>query len=162
MRVTIVPGDQEKLDLVIDAMREDDWREIICQYDGLEVFELAERCLAGEAWIALLDGAPVAAWGVQPVAAKTLQIWAFGTDRMSRAVPAMSRHILGPRLLAWIADGYTRVEARSIADHAEAHRWMEALGGVPSPCLAYGGEGIDFVMYAWAPLRPEMADAVLR
>lgn len=152
----IEPADYHSLMDVIGSMRADDRREIECQYVEISGYELTHRCLAGDAWVAVIEGEPVAAFGVQPIAASTLQIWAFGTDDMKRAVPAMSRFIMGPCLMRWIEDGFTRVEARSIADHETAHRWMGSLGGVPSPCKAFGKNGEDFVMFAWAPLTMDM------
>lgn len=154
--MSIEPADYHAIIDVIQAMRADDRREIECQYDDLTGYDLAHRCLNGEAWVANIRGEPVAAFGVQKIAATTLQIWAFGTDDMARAVPAMSRFILGPCLTRWIEDGMTRVEARSIFDHEVAHRWMESLGGVASPCKAFGKNGEDFVMFAWAPLSMDM------
>lgn len=152
MPVRIAPATYRDLVTVILSMRPDDWREIVCQYDTVTPYELAHRCTAGEAWLAYLDGEPVAGFGVQPIASGTLQIWAFGTEQMIRAVPSLSRFILLDRLPAWIDAGYHRVEARSIADHHVAHRWMESLGGIASPCPAFGKDGEDFVMFAWAPL----------
>lgn len=99
-------------------------------------------CLAGERPIAAIGGAPrhPGVWTA----------WMFATDefpRIGRAATAFARRAILP---AMIRAGAHRIEMRSAADHTEAHRWIEVLGGRAEATLReYGRDRRDFLLYAW-------------
>ena len=82
-------------------------------------------------WIACEKGKPVCALGVAPQSPLTPWLWsawAFGTQRMTRAIPAVSRHIRQTVIPNAIKADATRVEVRSLIDHDVAHRWLGGSG----------------------------------
>ena len=153
----ILPATIRDATYVAANMRPEDWREIACQCpDGLYPYEVAAWALQGrEAWIATVRGQPVACFGVhnQTSAGNVLAIWAWGTRGMWRAIPSISRFILDDRVPAWIEAGVTRVEARSIAGHEAAHRWMRGLGAAGTELKAFGKGGEDFTLFWWTQER---------
>lgn len=155
MTVEIAPAGLDALRAIAASMRPVDWREIdAVAPDGTTPETVARWAFGSVAvWALTWRGEPVAAFGVQPIAATVLQAWAFGTRRMWRAVPALTGFIVGECVPRWTAAGVTRVEARSIADHHAAHRWMLGMGGEPQPCPGYGRRGEDFILFAWTARR---------
>lgn len=151
MHVRLEPANIRDLSFICANMRAEDWREIECQWpEGASRNEIAAAALSSpEAWVASWKGQPVAAFGVQPLNWSALSIWAFGARAMWRAVPELTRFILGECVPRWIASGVTRVEARSIVGHDAAHRWMRGMGAseVASPC--WGRNGEDFMLFSW-------------
>lgn len=150
-RVSIQTANLRDLTYIAANLRPMDWREIACQIPGdMSRTELAALAGShGEAWTASLDGQPVAAFGVSPIAASVLSLWAWGTPRMRRAVPAISRYVNGELASRWVRDGFTRVEARSIEGHHEAHRWMRSFGAKSVPCPGWGKGGENFILFWW-------------
>jgi hypothetical protein len=134
-------------------MRPEDLRELSCQMpDDISVEDGAVFSAGlGEAWIAKLDGQPVAAFGAAPMSmpGNVLSIWAWGTKRLPRAAPAITRFVREECAPKWIANGVTRVEARSIEGHHQAHRWLSGAGAfsIEYPCYGKGGE--HFRLFWW-------------
>lgn len=132
-------------------MRSEDWREIACQWpEGTSPTQIAMIAGSyGEAWCAHWRGQPVAAFGAVPITVSVLSIWAWGNRSMVRAIPAVTRFITGELVPRWIGEGVTRVEARSVAGHDTAHKWMRSLGAsaVPLPCFGRNGE--NFILFGW-------------
>lgn len=104
-------------------------------------------------WVAKVDGELAVAFGISwnaVVAPTTGHVWAYGTPRMARAIPAVSRHFVQQTLQMAEARGITRLEVRSIVGHDIAHRWLERLGATRTAELAeYGTGGETFVLYEW-------------
>lgn len=151
--IAIARARLREVSFVAAHMREADRREIWCQWPDRDAAALAwamTRSSPDHCWAAFEAGSPVAAFGLTEQHPGLWQAWAFGTKRLRRAVPAISRHALGVIRPDLIARGANRVEARSIAGHDLAHRWLESLGA-RRQCLleAYGRNGEDFVLYAW-------------
>jgi hypothetical protein len=135
-------------------MREWDRREFRATAGNRSMSDAALLChyaSQGFAWVALLDGEPVAAIGVvrSPLMPHLGSAWAFGTQKFKRALPALSRAARAfPGLL--IADGVRRVEARCLKDHDLAGHWMASLGATKECDLeCYGAEGETFELWAW-------------
>lgn len=151
MTVEIVPATLRDLTWIAAHMRPEDWAEIApIGAEGIEPHDVAwQASQSPEAWVARWKDQPVAALGVQPLVATVLNAWAFGTKALWRAVPALTRFVLEERVPDWLRVGITRVEARSIAGHDRAHRWMIAMGAHPTPCRSFGRNGEDYVMFAW-------------
>jgi hypothetical protein len=130
-----------------------DRREAFCQLaDSVREHELAWGLLeASTAYTAFWRGQPAAIFGTSPISVTALTAWMLGTRHARRTVPAITRFMLD-YVVPWrIANGFRVMEARSIEDHSEAHRWMEATGAkllTPKP-FEWGKTGEKFVLYQW-------------
>jgi hypothetical protein len=133
-------------------LRPEDHAEAFCQlHDGVKMHELAHAMLmSGDNYVARVRGEPTVFFGVSPMNAVCSSVWAIGTKRFNKAVPAMTRFFhdtLGPRLRAL---GVTSLEARAMLDHVAAHRWIHLTGGVAhGPPFEYGRNGEKFVLFRW-------------
>lgn len=152
LTVAIVPATLRDATFVAANMRADDWTEIECQAPaGTLPIEAALWSVNGrEAWVATVKGQPAAVFGIHNAtpAGNVVTVWAWGTKAMRRAVPEITRFIRW-KVPRWISEGVTRVEARSIVGHADAHRWMRGLGAVQAACPAWGKGGEDFILFSW-------------
>lgn len=154
MTVTIQPACVRDVTWIASNMREDDRREIGCMLpEGTALSHAAVAMLYGSgehAFVAYLKGEPVAAVGVSRLSPWLGSAWAFGTDRTRRVIPALTRWVVTEWKPRMIADGFTRVEVRTIIDHDLSHRWLESLGFEREGlCRGYGRNSEDFVQYAY-------------
>lgn len=141
----------QSLRYVLDNLRECDRTEIY----GLQWFDEPELILKqlchGDAfgWVVGLDR-PVAAVGAYPLRPGVWSAYCFGTDEWYKIVLSLTRFVIRdikPRLLA---AGAHRVEAYSLADHHEAHRWMTLFGAELEGRHQHAGKnGEDYVTVAW-------------
>lgn len=162
-RVEIRPATLRDLTYIAVNMRDSDWREIACQVPaGTKRSEVGARSLSHETWTAHLDGQPVAAFGVVPATVSVLLLWAWGTTRMRRTIPAISRFVNETLAAEWVERGITRVEARSIVGHEEAHRWMRGFGAQEQPCPGWGSHGEAFILFWWNYRDWRLADGLSR
>jgi hypothetical protein len=84
--------------------------------------------------------------------------WAFGTSRMIRTIPAVTRHCLAQQE-ALIEMGVRRVEVRTLVDHDISHAWLRQLGCVYECTLPdYGRNGETFEQWAWCLSRGRPTD----
>lgn len=150
--ISIVPPTLRDVTYIAANIRPEDWREIACQMpDGTTAIDVALWSVsAGQAWVARIDNQPVALFGASPqtAAGNVLALWAWGTKRMRRVAPAITRFVRDDRAPEWIAAGKTRAEARSIAGHTEAHRWLSGLGFIAEPLPQWGKGGEDFILFS--------------
>lgn len=134
-------------------MRDADRREIYCQRADENAHAMAVTMVYTSpvhCYVAFEDGSPVAAFGAGELHPNMWTAWAFGTRRIRRAIPAVSRHIRDHMIPAILKAGAHRCEVRSIVDHDIAHRWLEGLGAVREAGLpGYGRNGEDFILFAW-------------
>lgn len=96
------------------------------------------------------DGEPVVCCGAVPMWDGVWSVWMFATDRFDEI--ALSVHKFARRVFFPALDhaGWHRLECRSIATHAVAHRWLEALGAYKeSEVTNYGKNGERFLLYCW-------------
>jgi hypothetical protein len=101
-------------------------------------------------WVAKLDGQPVAAFGVGMLNIAAASGWAFGTKRMKRAIPAITRYFYDAVYPTLVESGVRMVEARSLVSHIEAHRWMLANGAeLVGGAFPYGKNGEAFMLFRW-------------
>lgn len=111
---------------------------------------IALAALQGPAYIAELDGNPTAAFGACEQRSGLWIAWSWGTKRMARCVPEITRFfyaVLGPHVSA---AGAWRVEARPIAGNELAERWLQRLGATERCELpGYGKNGEDFKLFDW-------------
>lgn len=149
----IVPARLKDVVFVAEHMRRDDRLEIFCQWPSENAQSLARSAVMSSprhCYAALVKETPAAVFGAGEIHPGLWGAWAFGTDRMRRAMPQATRfirNVMTPRLLR---SGARRVEARSLASHAVAHAWLENLGAVRECDLPdYGKHGERFVLFAW-------------
>ena len=139
-------------------MRERDKEELLCQFpDHVSPSAAAVFCLQNThndtGWLCLdRDTMPVAAFGFSPTFHPTLwSAWAFGTDKMRRYIPEITRFCLEqgvPHLLRTY--GPRRIEVRALSSHDLAHRWLRGLGAEFECRLPnYGRNGEEFSLYSW-------------
>jgi RimJ/RimL family protein N-acetyltransferase len=98
------------------------------------------------------DGEPVASIGASMVWPGVWTPWMMATERFPEIGRDLTKAALRSIIPAVIAAGCHRGEARSLATHHEAHRWMERLGAKPETVLRqYGRNRQDFILYVWEP-----------
>lgn len=112
---------------------------------------------AGQSFICKIRNTPVAAFGASPMSPTTVNAWAFGTDRFPRAVPQITRFVLGPLRQHLAAKGYRWAEARVLTSHHTAIYWMEdhldAL--VEARLRGFGTGGEDFLLMRRSLIDPQ-------
>ncbi len=152
--VEIKPACLRDASYVIANMRSLDAREVLCQVpEDTPRHELAYGLIMGsDAYVAYVDGRPAMVYGTSPINMVCGSLWALGTDRCKRAIPAITRHVLYELAPALHEAGFSSLEARSIVEHREAHRWMTSTGAVVhGPDFVYGRGGEMFRLFRWTP-----------
>jgi len=134
---------------VLANLREADRAELRGTYGDATGLDVAAICLSTPwAYQIKLQSVPVAIFGATPISATTVSAWAVGTGRFTRAVPALTRFINGPLAHDLRSHGFRWAEARSIATHEAAHRWLKGLGASSLATLSgYGPGGEDFILF---------------
>lgn len=128
-----------------------------CGYITWEAMEL----YGGLGWTAWVDDNPEFSFGFTPqglLMPHLWSAWAWGSDKVDLCMIEIARWAKGPPSLVDRFDivGLKRIEARSIREHHESHRWLEWLGFVRECDLPeWGVAGERFVQYRW--LRSEWA-----
>ncbi|MGO4339865.1 hypothetical protein AB4037_33770 [Labrys sp. KB_33_2] len=151
MPVAIRPATLRDMTFIAATMRDQDRREIraVIEESDTAIGTMLFHSSTDLAWTAWIDGDPVAAFGVTRLFPGLGSGWAYGTRRMRRAVPAVTRFARSSVRPLLIAEGFRRIEVRTAIDHDLSHRWLEGLGfrreGI---ALDYGRGGLDFVTYA--------------
>lgn len=160
MKITIEPACLRDASFVMANMRPLDELEVMCQVpDSARIHELAHWLISGSAaFVAYVDGRPSAVFGTSPINVVCLSIWALGTKRMQRCVPAITRFMIAEHLPERVAEGYKLMEARSLVQHEEAHRWMQSTGAVVQGAdFEYGKGGEMFRLFRWEASAMEPA-----
>lgn len=134
-------------------MREADRAEIFALRWSDNPMDLAEDTMnvAGPKWVAHAEGpGPVAVYGAAPMWPGVWSLWLYATPHFHQIGGRLTRHIQRVMIPALVIAGAHRAEARSMSTHAEAHSWLERLGGQREAVLAgYGKNGEDFLVFAW-------------
>lgn len=149
--IEIKPATLRDASYVMANMRAQDQAEVMCQVPAAtKTHELAYHLLMGsEAFAASYNGQPAVFFGTSPINVACLSIWAVGTKRMQRAVPAVTKFLRG-HVDTKVAQGYRTIEARSLETHYSAHRWIEGAGGVRSgEPFVFGRDGEKFLLFRW-------------
>jgi hypothetical protein len=148
--VSILPATLRDLSYIAAHMRAPDRAEVECQIDEWDAAAIAAISLRDFAFCVELRGNPEAAFGCGQVRQGYWLAWSWGTGRYVRCVPTMARFITGWLIPAVYEAGAHRVEARALASHTEAHRFLERLGGHRRCALpGFGKNGEAFVLYEW-------------
>lgn len=155
LKPEIKPATLRDITWIAANLREQDKREILAS-STLVARDAAIVCLHGSpnfAWCVWINGQPHAAFGIgqgSPMTPYIRSAWAFGTDKMRRCIPAISRFTVDEWPGRLIAEGVTRVEVRSLLGHDVAGRWLKSLRAKHEGILRnYGSSGEEFDLYSW-------------
>lgn len=150
--IDIRPANLRDASWLMANLRQLDREETFCQLpDGIPTGKLAEWFITtGDAFIAYHRDEPALLFGTTRIHVCAMSIWALGTDKAERTIPAVSRFLIEHAIPWRLDEGFTCMEARSLETHHAAHRWMESMGGKREgePYL-YGKGGERFVTYHW-------------
>lgn len=150
MFCSVVDATLRDLSYVAAHMNERDRAEVECQIDEWSAAHVAAMCLRDFAYVVELNGNPEAAFGCGQVRRGYWIAWSWGTDRLAKCLPTMIPFITEQLQPAVYEAGALRVEARALASHRQARRFLERIGGTLRCELpAYGKNGEPFVLYDW-------------
>lgn len=149
--IRIVPANFRDISYVASHIRKEDREEVEAQIGPVHYADLALMHYRDHAYIALVDDNPVAAFGAARVQGQHLwSAWMWGSKRMFRAVPAIGRFVTQTMMPELLDLGANRVEARALAKHHTAQRWLETMGAQQCCRLTdYGINGEEFILYQW-------------
>lgn len=148
-RVRIIPANLRDVSWITANLRPADRAEVFAQLD-CSTTELAYYLTQGESFVATLDGHPVLAFGTGELGCTAVSVWALGTIRCTRVIPEVSRFFMNVILPSRLKRGCRWAEARSIASHTVAHRWLERMGGEAVLRMPdYGRNGEEFILFRW-------------
>ncbi|WP_448950607.1 hypothetical protein [Labrys neptuniae] len=151
MPVTIRPATLRDMTFIAATMRDQDRREIraVIEESDTVIGTMLFNASPDLAWTAWIEDDAVAAFGISRLFAGLGSGWAYGTRRMRRAIPALTRFARRSVRPLLLAEGFRRIEVRTAIDHDLSHRWLEALGFTrEGVAVAYGSGGLDFATYA--------------
>lgn len=152
MKIDIRGVTYESVLSVCSNMREMDRKEVFANCRSDDPVELADNVMAisGVKWSGFVDGKAVSVHGAWQVWPGVWSVYAFGTDGFGGIARALTRHIRRVMLPAAILAKAHRAHCFSLAEHVEAHRWLERLGATREATLRrYGKNGEDFVVFSW-------------
>jgi hypothetical protein len=152
VRFTATRADAESVIRVACNMRAADLEECLATRWSDDPMSIAEDTLVypGLTWVGRLYGEPVAVYGAKPMWPGVWSAFLYATDKFDKIGIHLTEHIRSVMIPWLIAGGARRVEARSIATHDKAHRWMRFLGArEESRMPLYGKRGEEFVMFVW-------------
>lgn len=114
--------------------------------------EICRAFAHGMGFVAGRGCLPIAVFGGAELWPGLWQVIAFATDEFPLIGAAVTRFIRTDVLPRGIARGAHRAECKSLAEHSDAHRWLEALGARrEAEHPGFGRNGETFVTYAWRP-----------
>ncbi len=155
--VEIVSGAYALVVYISRRMRTRDAEEIMPHLWSPTPEDLAAHSVHGGAsWVALKDGQPVAAWGVQERLPQVWTVWMYATDDWPAVALSATRHIKSVVREHMISRGAVRADCWSMDGHDEAHRWLEVLGARREASLEdYGRNRQTYHCYSWTKTRLE-------
>jgi RimJ/RimL family protein N-acetyltransferase len=138
------------LSYVAAHMRASDRAEIECQMNEWSAAQVALLSRRDFAYVCELDGNPESAFGCGQVRQGYWIAWSWGTRRSYRCLPSTIAFITQWLQPAVYDAGAHRVEARALASHVQARRFLERIGGKHRCDLpGYGKNGETFALYDW-------------
>lgn len=152
--ITIEPATLRDASYVTANMRAADRREVYCQLppeiDNIGVAWMSVENSQGRCWTAFENDEPIACFGLSAITGYVMAVWLFGTDRMKRAVPEITRFMLKHVVPGLETEHWQRLEARVHRDHDLAHIWITAMGARLDCVLpVWGRDGEPFYLYSW-------------
>lgn len=137
---------------VAARMRERDRKEFLAvsPYDEADMLASLPDRFTEKGFCFRKDGEPVGI-GIMAVSRpNVVTLGFFATDdfpRIALPVARFTRRVLFP---AYRAEGVHRIEAYTVADYEDAHRWIEMVGLTYEATLrAFGRDGEDFKVFSW-------------
>lgn len=104
---------------------------------------------SGSFWVAGLER-PVVAIGRTNLHPGVCAVWMYATDEFDKIALSFTKWVMRDFTEGILRENIHRAEARSLAEHHEAHRWMEFTGAVrEAPLRRFGRDEEDFYLYAW-------------
>jgi RimJ/RimL family protein N-acetyltransferase len=151
MTARIVAATLRDLSYVASRLRPEDEREVACQFEQWSPAYLAHVSLKDHAYVVEVNGNPEAAFGACSTTHKGLWVaWSWGTRSMWRAVPRITRFVREVMIPDIVAQGAHRCEARAMAEHVSAHRWLKRMGATERCDLpGWGKNGETFKLFEW-------------
>jgi len=141
------PPNLTDIRFIVENLRQSDSDEIYCQIDDAGM--LIDMALELNSTVCRVKDEPVAAISFSPINLSSVAVNLFGTDKITRAIPAITRFIFTDMIPNALDQGIRRFEARTIETHTQAHQWLEACGAVREGTLEQMGmNGERFFMYA--------------
>lgn len=138
------------LSYVAAHMRASDRTEVEAQIDEWNATHVAALSLRDFAYVVELNGNPEAAFGCGQVRRGYWIAWSWGTAKITKCLPAMVDFITHELQPAVYDAGARRVEARALASHKQARRFLERIGATYRCDLPeYGKNGETFALYDW-------------
>ncbi|MEH6727434.1 MAG: hypothetical protein V7703_14825 [Hyphomicrobiales bacterium] len=159
-RFEVGPANVRDVSYIAGQLRPDDQREVFCQLPAdINTRDIGFICTRpGTSFVAYWKGRPVMVFGFDAItlAGNALNAWAFGTRDSCYIMGDLTLWVVDTLLPDWLGNGVTRIEARSIASHSTAHRWLKTIGAVEEgPLTGLGRDGEDFILFAWHRNRLE-------
>lgn len=149
------PAKREDVRYVFENLREQDRYEVESVNPGVPTEVMADVSFDTSAVrIAIEDngGNVVAVCGLAMLWVGVCSIWFLSTDNVSRVMVSLTRELKKSLMSGLKKMGCHRAEAKSIATHGVAHRWMQILGGTHEATLRkFGRGGENFELFTWIP-----------
>lgn len=147
------PGEIRRVAL---AMRERDFDEISALAPADTREELAaflEQCYTGVPDVLCghgRDGEPICIGGLIQLRPNVASMLFYATDDFPQIGLQITRFVRNELIPRYMAAGVHRIEAASLADYAQVHRWLGTLGLAPEGGLmfGYGKRGEAFQNFA--------------
>ena len=151
MTARIVPATLRDLSYIASRLRPEDHQEVSCQFEQWSPAGLAAVSLRDHAYTVEVNGNPEAAFGACSMTHKGLWVaWSWGSVRMWRAIPIITAFVRDIMIPDIIVQGCWRCEARAMAEHTGAHRWLKRMGAVERCELpGWGKGGETFKLFEW-------------
>jgi hypothetical protein len=151
MMARIIPATFRDLSYVASRLRDEDREEAEAQIGPFHYIDFAAMHLTDRSYVVTLDGNPEAAFGAGRLAGDHLWVcWSWGSRRIGRCVPLISRFVRDAMIPDLIENGAWRAEARALASHTGARRWLTRMGATERCELpAFGRNGETFILYDW-------------
>jgi hypothetical protein len=151
--MNLAKADLGSLLYICRNLRAGDREEIFATRWGDDPDELAVEAFTrwgSMSFVAGIDGEPIAAIGATPLWGGVWAPWMIATDKFGQIGKCLTRAAKRSIIPGVVKAGVHRAEARSLATHTEAHRWMESLGAKRESVLRqYGRDKQDFYLYVW-------------
>lgn len=134
-------------------MRDGDREEVFCQMWTDEPDDFARLVINHYGfykWAVSLGDDPVCALGAVTHWPGVWIAWMVTTDRFPEIGSFVTKFVRRSMIPSLHRLGAHRCEARSIASHTEAHRWLKVLGAKQEAVLRrYGKNREDFLLFRW-------------